>query len=194
MSAGGQQTTLGSKAAIANATPGKEISEPDLQFLQSLRPDLSLSELKAHALQNYAKGMSAGALKYNCFLKLYYLLPAITDHTLYRSLLARPSKGLFLDLGGGQGTDARKLCQDGYPAGQVVVSDISPFLWEVGLDLFQDGPEGPVRFVEANILNSADMAPGGALHSFLGSVGEVICPIYGSILAQKLLHASLSLQ
>ena len=116
--------------------------------------------------------MNSRGLKYRCFLSLYYLLPAVTDHFLYASLIASPSKGLFLDLGGGQATDARKLIQDGWPADKIVVSDLTPFLWDVGLDLFQDGPTGPVTFKQANILNAADTEPGGALHSYIGKAGD----------------------
>ncbi|KAK9865394.1 hypothetical protein WJX84_008678, partial [Apatococcus fuscideae] len=176
---GGKDQALASTAPVFDAKPEQEISDADA-FLHSLRPSITLQQLKAHALQNYARGMSAGALKYSCFKRLYYLLPAITDHPRYLSLLSTPSKGLFLDLGGGQGTDARKLCQDGYPAEQIVVSDVSPFLWEVGLDLFQDGPKGPVSFVQGNVMNAADMAPGGVLHGCLGSADVLY--------AQALLH------
>ena len=163
---------MASTDKFEDAKPEKEISDQDLAFLKSLNPNTHLPDLKAHVLANYAKGMSSGGLKYRCFQSLYYLLPAVTDHFHYSSLIASPSKGLFLDLGGGQATDARKLIQDGWPADKIVVSDITPFLWEVGLDLFQDGPTGPVTFKEANILNAADTEPGGPLHSYIGKAGD----------------------
>ena len=164
-----------STEGFVDAKPEREISDQDLQFLQSLRPNVSLSDIRTHVLENYAKGMSTGGLKYRCFRSLYHLLPAVTDHFLYSSLLASIpmlAKGLFLDLGGGQGTDARKLIQDGWPADQIVISDTNTFLWDVGLDLFQDGPAGPVCFKEANILNAADTAPGGTLHSYINKAGS----------------------
>ncbi len=74
--------------------------------------------------------------------------------------------------GGGQGTDARKLVQDGWPATNIVSSDITRFLWDVGLHLFEDGPTGPVCFKEANILDAADTQPGGALHDYHGKAGD----------------------
>ena len=162
---------LATTAKFEDAKPEQEITEPDLHFLKSLNPQSSVSELKAHALQNFAQGMNAGGTKYRCFQSLFHLLPAITDHYLYPSLLSRSQKGLFLDLGGGQGTDARKLIQDGWPADRIVISDVETFLWNVGLDLFQDGPKGPVRFIQANILNAADLQDGGPLHNFLGAAG-----------------------
>lgn len=170
--AGGDGTCLASTAKVADAQPEKEISEPDLQFLKSLNPQSTVPELKTHALDSFARGMNSGGIKYRCFQSLYHLLPAITDHYLYPSLISQGShKGLLLDLGGGQGTDARKLIQDGWPADQIVISDVETFLWNVGLDLFQDGPTGPVRFINANILNAADIEPGGPLHDFLGAAG-----------------------
>ncbi|KAK9832278.1 hypothetical protein WJX74_005194 [Apatococcus lobatus] len=171
---------LATMGTFVDAKPERDITEPDLQFLKSLKPHLSVSELKAHVLESFARGMNTGGVKYRCFQSLYHLLPAITDHYLYTSLVSRSQKGLFLDLGGGQGTDARKLIQDGWPAQHITISDVETFLWNVGLDLYEDGPKGPVQFIKANILDAADINSGGPLHNFLGATDVVY--------AQAVLH------
>ncbi|KAI0313146.1 hypothetical protein OF83DRAFT_579381 [Amylostereum chailletii] len=83
-------------------------------------------------------------------------LPAYPD--LLR--LGKERKGaILLDLGCCFGNDAYKAVQDGYPSENVIASDLSKPLWDLGYELFRATPESfPVAFVAGDVLDPSFLA------------------------------------
>ncbi|KAI0069496.1 hypothetical protein K474DRAFT_1610355 [Panus rudis PR-1116 ss-1] len=66
---------------------------------------------------------------------------------------------LFLDMGCCLGHDARKAVADGFPAQQVLASDLRPEFWQLGHELFLDNPEKfPATFIPGDIIDSDFLA------------------------------------
>ncbi|TFY82954.1 hypothetical protein EWM64_g1069 [Hericium alpestre] len=67
---------------------------------------------------------------------------------------------ILLDLGCCFGNDAFKAIADGYPAENVVASDLYQDFWDAGLKLFKRTPETyPVTFIAGDVFDPANLEP-----------------------------------
>jgi len=63
---------------------------------------------------------------------------------------------IFLDIGCCFGVDVRKAIADGFPAQNIIASDLRPELWELGHALFQSTPSSfPVAFAPGDIFDDS---------------------------------------
>ncbi|KAE9411498.1 hypothetical protein BT96DRAFT_15080 [Gymnopus androsaceus JB14] len=63
---------------------------------------------------------------------------------------------IFLDIGCCFGVDVRKAIVDGFPAQNIIASDLCPEFWEFGHALFQSTPSSfPVAFVPGDIFDDS---------------------------------------
>ncbi|KAJ7640565.1 hypothetical protein B0H17DRAFT_1023088 [Mycena rosella] len=85
------------------------------------------------------------------------------QRAVYKRVLAlrREVPGaLVLDVGCCFGADLRKLTSDGFPAAQLVGSDLRREFWDLGHALFRSTPESfPVVFVAGDVFDPAFLAP-----------------------------------
>ncbi|KAF8824857.1 hypothetical protein HHX47_DHR7000536 [Lentinula edodes] len=66
------------------------------------------------------------------------------------------ANALFLDIGCCFGNDLRKAIEDGFPAQNVIASDLRPDFWNFGHELFNTNPTTfPVTFIPGNVLSSS---------------------------------------
>ncbi|KAF5392248.1 hypothetical protein D9757_001536 [Collybiopsis confluens] len=77
----------------------------------------------------------------------------------YQRLLGLGStrdNALFLDLGCCFGSDVRKAIEDGYPARNIIASDLRPEFWNFGHELFKTDPQTfPVTFIPGDVLDAS---------------------------------------
>ncbi|KIK62578.1 hypothetical protein GYMLUDRAFT_96154 [Collybiopsis luxurians FD-317 M1] len=95
---------------------------------------------------------------YNCIRTFGFLRFRIRrSEASYKRLLEIGSSrqnALFLDLGCCFGNDLRKAIEDGYPAENVIASDLRAEFWKFGHDLFNTNPATfPVTFIPGDALD-----------------------------------------
>ncbi|PPQ78837.1 hypothetical protein CVT26_011848 [Gymnopilus dilepis] len=79
------------------------------------------------------------------------------DHLLHM-VRERPDS-LLLDIGCGFGHDTRKIVLDGFPARNIIASDISREFWDLGHELFRSTPETfPVTFIQGDVFDTSFLA------------------------------------
>ncbi|KAI0066449.1 hypothetical protein BV25DRAFT_1796896 [Artomyces pyxidatus] len=106
-------------------------------------------ELKTHLLEIQAVAYEVHP--YPCIHLFSWTKLRISRFPSYPHLLelGKEREGaIFLDIGCCFGNDLRKAIADGYPAKNVVASDLHGEFWDIGHKLFRDTPETlPVTFV-----------------------------------------------
>ncbi|KAJ4463391.1 hypothetical protein C8J55DRAFT_531995 [Lentinula edodes] len=97
---------------------------------------------------------------YHCIWTFGFLrFRILRSQSGYKQLLelgATRRDALFLDIGCCFGNDIRKAIEDGFPAQNVIASDLRPDFWNFGHQLFNTDPKTfPVTFVPGDVLSSS---------------------------------------
>jgi len=83
----------------------------------------------------------------------------ISRFPVYQELLSLAEKrpgAMLLDVGTCFGNDVRKAAVDGFPASQVIGTDIEQKFWDMGHKLFKSDPTGfPITFVQGDIFDDS---------------------------------------
>ncbi|EMD41445.1 hypothetical protein CERSUDRAFT_110022 [Gelatoporia subvermispora B] len=132
--------------------------DPDQEELAFLKSQTGITD--EEALKQHCFKVQADAHKifpYNCIRRFNFLRLKIARLPAYPHLLkiGKERQGaIFLDIGCCFGNDARKAIADGYPAENVITSDLRPEFWQLGHELFKSTPETfPVPFVPGDAFN-----------------------------------------
>jgi len=85
----------------------------------------------------------------------------VTHFPIYKHIhklrCERPD-AIYLDVGCCVGNDMRKVVKDGFPAENVVATDIMQDFWDLGHKLYKSTPESyPVKFIAGDIFDSAHL-------------------------------------
>ncbi|KAE9386013.1 hypothetical protein BT96DRAFT_891834 [Gymnopus androsaceus JB14] len=96
---------------------------------------------------------------YYCFRTFGFLRFRILRSIGYKRLLELGStrkNAFFLDLGCCFGNDIRKAIEDGFPAENIIGSDLHADFWKFGHDLFNSNPSKfTVAFIPGNVFDSS---------------------------------------
>ncbi|GJE98655.1 S-adenosyl-L-methionine-dependent methyltransferase [Phanerochaete sordida] len=112
------------------------------------------SALRAHILR--VQSDAAEVFPYPCIRRFDFVKLKISNLPCYDRLLSLPQQhpdALLLDIGCCFGTDIRKAIADGFPAHNIIGSDLRPEFWDIGHKLFQTDPGTfPVTFLAGDVL------------------------------------------
>ncbi|KAF9565194.1 hypothetical protein CPC08DRAFT_759666 [Agrocybe pediades] len=125
--------------------------------------------IRQHILTVQAKAYAV--YSYPCIRRFAFIRPKIAslpgyEHAL--KLLETRANLILLDVGCCFGNDIRKAVLDGWPAHNIVATDLRKGFWDVGHELFRSTPKSfPVKFLEGDILDDAflSISPDGANQS-----------------------------
>jgi len=112
-------------------------------------------------LKEHIVGVAQGAIQifpYHCIRTFGFLrFRIIRCEPGYKQLLKlgfTRQNALFLDLGCCFGSDIRKAIEDGFPAENIVASDLQPEFWQFGHDLFKSNASTlPATFIPGDVLD-----------------------------------------
>ncbi|KAG2128704.1 hypothetical protein DEU56DRAFT_504805 [Suillus clintonianus] len=131
------------------------LDDAALEFFKQQTGITEENELKHHILAVQAKAFAVAP--YYCIYTFVFTRLRISKHPKYQSALqlGRDCKSaLLLDLGCCFGNDARKAVADGWPATQVISTDIKQELWDLGHVLFRSTPASfPSHFIAGDCLD-----------------------------------------
>ncbi|KAF8874712.1 hypothetical protein CPB84DRAFT_1797249 [Gymnopilus junonius] len=130
--------------------------QPDeLQFFQRLTGIQDEEALKDHIIVVQRKAYKLYG--YPCIRHFNFLRLKITRLPAYHKalrLLEWHRDPIFLDMGCCFGNDTRKIVMDGWPAENVLASDLRQGFWDCGHELFNSTPTTfPVKFVQGDIFD-----------------------------------------
>ncbi|KAH9933146.1 uncharacterized protein BXZ73DRAFT_101113 [Epithele typhae] len=130
-------------------------------FFRALTGINNDNELKAHVIAVQKKAFEV--YTHPCIRTFDFAWLKMSRLPAYGNLLAmaqeRPDP-ILLDVGCCLGTDVRRAVVDGFPVGNVVATDISQALWDLGHELFRSSPAHlPFRFVRGNVFDPAFLTP-----------------------------------
>ncbi|KAG1733631.1 uncharacterized protein EDB91DRAFT_1238559 [Suillus paluster] len=110
------------------------------------------------ALKTHIIGVQKEAYKvapYPCIRGFHFLHPNISKLPNYDHILKRGSEGaILLDIGSCLGIDVRKAAEDGFPAHNIIASDIKEAFSELGCKLFKSSSE-PSYFIPGDVFDPA---------------------------------------
>ncbi|GJE94374.1 hypothetical protein PsYK624_105430 [Phanerochaete sordida] len=155
----------GMEYSTRGADLDEEFYDPaETAWLSDLTGIADPEELKKHILQVQRDVYAIHP--YPCIRLFNFVKQKISRFPIYQELLRlgreRPG-ALFLDIGCGVGNDTRKAVLDGFPASQIVASDLHANFWDIGHRVFKSTPETfPVKFVSGNIFDDDFLAPADA--------------------------------
>ncbi|KAE9411501.1 hypothetical protein BT96DRAFT_952531 [Gymnopus androsaceus JB14] len=133
-----------------------ELSPEEFAFFSSQTGITDEEELKNHIIAVATQAFDM--IRYPCIGRFSFLKLDMSGLPTYPHLLdiGRELKNpIFLDIGCCFGVDVRKAIADGFPAQNIIASDLRPELWELGHALFQSTPSSfPVAFVPESPLNT----------------------------------------
>ncbi|KAG2107084.1 hypothetical protein BD769DRAFT_1366345 [Suillus cothurnatus] len=90
---------------------------------------------------------------YGCIREFDFLHPNISKLHNYNHILKRGSEGaILLDVGSCLGADVRKAVEDGFPARNIIASDIKEAFSELGRKLFKSSSE-PILFIPGDVFD-----------------------------------------
>jgi len=119
------------------------------------------NELKEHILNVQAQAYAVDP--YPCIVFFGFTRLKISKMPAYKDVLklGREREGaILLDIGCAFGNDTRKAALDGFPAEQIVASDLNRDFWDLGHALFRSTPKSfPATFVTGNALDLAFLSP-----------------------------------
>ncbi|KIJ62684.1 hypothetical protein HYDPIDRAFT_114355 [Hydnomerulius pinastri MD-312] len=151
---------------MANTTP---LLDPSLYNLDPESLVFFKSETGIHdddALRKHILDVQAQAYAvapYPCIRSFNFTNLKISRMPAYKQVLKLGQEregALLLDIGCCFGNDARKIAADGFPARQIVASDLKPEFWELGHALFRSNPDSfAATFVGGDILDPAFLSP-----------------------------------
>ncbi|KAI0085561.1 hypothetical protein BDY19DRAFT_965680 [Irpex rosettiformis] len=131
--------------------------DPDPEALGFYKKETGIEddgELKQHILRVQREAFAI--YNYPCIRVFEFMRLKLARLPAYEHVvnLGRQKNKIFIDLGCCFGNDSRKLVQDGYPAENIIASDIRKGLWEMGHKLFRSTSQSfPVHFIEGNIFD-----------------------------------------
>ncbi|KAG0705675.1 hypothetical protein DFH29DRAFT_996553 [Suillus ampliporus] len=92
---------------------------------------------------------------YACIRGFEFMHPNISKLHIYDRILKRGSEGaILLDIGSCLGIDVRKAIDDGFPANNIIASDIEEAFSELGRKLFKSSSE-PCYFISGDVFDPA---------------------------------------
>jgi len=132
-----------------------DLKDDEKTFFKQLTGIEDEDELKEHALNIQKEAFAI--YPYRCIHGFRFLTMKISRLPAYKEALAlgHNRKGtILLDLGCCFGNDPRKAMVDGFPAEQIVASDLRQEFWELGHKLFKDDQSTlPITFVPGDIFD-----------------------------------------
>ncbi|EKM48875.1 uncharacterized protein PHACADRAFT_266025 [Phanerochaete carnosa HHB-10118-sp] len=143
----------------------KFYDDAETEFISELTGIKDPDELKKHVLQVQREVYAVHP--YPCIRLCGFVKTRISRFPTYKDLLQlgrdRPG-ALFLDIGCGVGNDTRRAVLDGFPANQIVASDLHPEFWDIGHKVFKSTPESfPVKFIAGDAFDDSFLAYGGPI-------------------------------
>ncbi|KAG1870614.1 hypothetical protein DFJ58DRAFT_19540 [Suillus subalutaceus] len=92
---------------------------------------------------------------YACIRGFHFLHPNMSKLHIYDHILKRGSEGaILLDVGSCLGADVRKAVEDGFPAHNIITSDIEEAFSELGCKLFKSSSKS-ILFIPGDIFDPA---------------------------------------
>ncbi|KAI9461142.1 hypothetical protein HD554DRAFT_2028371 [Boletus coccyginus] len=138
-----------------------KLNAKSLAFYKSTTGIHDDDQLKEHILDVQERAYAVAP--YPCIRFLSFLAVEIPQLPVYNDVLklGQEREGtLFLDLGCGFGNASRKLALDGFPAKQIIASDLHPELWNFGHVLFRSTPDSfPATFLAGDVFDPAFLSP-----------------------------------
>ncbi|KAI0066450.1 hypothetical protein BV25DRAFT_1380752 [Artomyces pyxidatus] len=135
------------------------LSEDESAFFKEQTGIQGDAELKQHILNIQAEAYAVHP--YPCIHLFSWTRLKIARLSPYPDLLklGKERKGaIFLDIGCCFGNDLRKAIADGYPAQNVVASDLHKEFWDIGHKLFRDTPGTfPVSFIAGDAFSASHL-------------------------------------
>jgi len=131
------------------------LDETSLAFFQNQTGIFDEEELRNHIIT-----IASDALKshpYPCFRSFRFVQSDIKRVPWFKHVVelgrSQPD-ALLLDVGCGLGDDLRRLAADGYPAKNMIGSDIVGGLWDIGHQLFRSNEHTfPARFIQDDVVS-----------------------------------------
>ncbi|KAE9409777.1 hypothetical protein BT96DRAFT_1085631, partial [Gymnopus androsaceus JB14] len=109
-------------------------------------------KLKAHIMEVAERSLKV--YPYHCIAAFGFLRYGVPGYKQLLKLGSTRSNALFLDLGCCFGNDIRKAIQDGFPAQNIIASDLQADFWKFGHELFNTTPSTfPVAFIAGDVLD-----------------------------------------
>ncbi|KIK57807.1 hypothetical protein GYMLUDRAFT_46002 [Collybiopsis luxurians FD-317 M1] len=133
------------------------LDKEELAFYQKTTGVQDVDKLKEHITEVAKKALKV--YPYHCISTFGFIRFRIRrSPASYAQLLelgaSRPD-AFFMDLGCCFGNDLRMAIEDGYPAHNVIASDLRAGYWELGHELFNSTPSTfPVPFIPGDIFDS----------------------------------------
>ncbi|KAI0755844.1 hypothetical protein C8Q74DRAFT_1210473 [Fomes fomentarius] len=160
-----QSNTFGNEKRDQNAYPLNEQAyplrpgTPEFEFWSAQTGIKDPEELKKHILEVQSGAYSLfayGCIRY--FLFLSFRIPHMHGYDQVLKLAKERENAILLDVGCCFGTDTRVVANDGWPAHNIVASDIQAKFWDLGHKLFRSTDESfPAKFIPGNILDPAHL-------------------------------------
>jgi len=133
----------------------------ELAFIKSQTGINDDEELKKHILRVQSRAYQIYG--YPCIRNLSFLLLRIRLPGAYKKalkLIEERNNALLLDIGCCFGADTRKAVADGWPAQNIIASDLQKDFWDYGHELFRsDITTFPVRFIQGDVQDPDFIAP-----------------------------------
>ncbi|KAF8640237.1 hypothetical protein AX16_010133 [Volvariella volvacea WC 439] len=153
-------------ASIETSPPLEEslysiVKEEAKEFLKAATGIQDDGELKRHIIDVQKKAYAVYG--YPCIRCFSFANTEMTNLPAYSQALQlaeeRPG-ALFLDIGCCLGSDVRKLAYDGWPAQNIIGSDLHKEYWACGHELFKSTPESfPASFIPGDIFDDNFLSP-----------------------------------
>ncbi|KDQ07831.1 hypothetical protein BOTBODRAFT_119527 [Botryobasidium botryosum FD-172 SS1] len=120
-------------------------------FAAAISPDEDVVRQRVIDIQKKAYE----ACPYPCIRMFYFISLRMKGHPTYKEVIAHGGKdnALFLDLGCCMGTDVRNAAYEGYPASQLVGSDLLETYLTLGKELYNDKETGKIKFIAADVFD-----------------------------------------
>ncbi|KAH7928244.1 hypothetical protein BV22DRAFT_218164 [Leucogyrophana mollusca] len=127
----------------------------DIAFWKSLTAIEDDAVLKQHILAIQARAYKVAP--YPCIRILSFARVKISRLAFFEQVqqLPRDRPGaILLDIGCCFGSDAREIVYGGFPASNIVATDVIPELWDLGHELYMSTPETfPAHFIPGDAFN-----------------------------------------
>jgi len=143
----------------------------EIAFFKSLTRIDDDEDLKKHIISVQTKAYEI--FPYPTIRRFIFMKLKVTQLPGYDRLisLARNRPGaLLLDVGCGFGHDTRKVVIDGFPAENILGSDIHREFWDLGHELFRSTPQTfPVNFLEGDVFKTDFLADNQPVYEVNGA-------------------------
>ncbi|KAJ7489410.1 hypothetical protein FB451DRAFT_1390562 [Mycena latifolia] len=135
--------------------------EAEVAFIKSQTGIHDPNALKQHIIAVQKKAYDL--YSYYCIRTFAFTQTKISTLPAYQHVLTlgRERVGaILLDLGCCFGTDVRKAASDGFPAQNILASDLRPDLWTLGHELFRSTPDTcPIAFLAGDAFDPDFLEP-----------------------------------